>query len=97
VAGMYCMLPPQSEAGDILCVPNGGQVSLLLRPRSADDELIREAYVHGVMDGMAMIRGLADMHKMMQPDTNHDFQYMHRKLQDETMGAEFYMNMFTIA
>jgi hypothetical protein len=100
VAGMYCMLPPQSKVGDILCVPNGGQVPLLLRPRSGDDELyelIGEAYVHGVMDGMAVIRGLANMHKMMQVDPNHDFEHMHRKLQDETMGTQFYMKMFIIA
>jgi hypothetical protein len=38
VAGMYCMLPPQSKVGDTLCVPMGGQVPLLLRPRSGDDE-----------------------------------------------------------
>jgi hypothetical protein len=100
VAGMYCMLPPQSKVGDILCVPIGGQVPLLLRPRSGDVELyelIGEAYVHGVMDGMAMIRGLANMHKMMQADPNHDFEHMHRKLQDETIGTQFYMKMFIIA
>jgi hypothetical protein len=100
VAGMYCMLPPQSKVGDTLCVPIGGQVPLLLRPRSGDDELyelIGEAYVHGIMDGMAMIRGLANMHKMMQADPNHDFEHMHRKLQDETTGTQFYTKMFIIA
>jgi len=94
------MTPPQSKVGDILCVPIGGQGPLLLRPRSGDDELyevIGEAYVHGVMDGMAMIRGLANMHKMMEADPNHDFEHMHRKLQDETIGTQFYMKMFIIA
>ena len=40
VAGMYCMLPPQSEVGDVLCVPTGGQVPLLLRPQNGDDEFM---------------------------------------------------------
>lgn len=100
VAGMYCMLPPQSKVGDIICVPTGGQVPLILRLRSGDDELyelIGEAYVHGIMDGMAMIRSLANMHKMMQADPNHDFKHMHRKLQDETIGTQFYMKLFIIA
>jgi hypothetical protein len=89
VAGMYCMLPPQLKVGDILCVPAGGQVPLLLRLRSGDDELyelIGEAYVHGVMGGMAMIRSYANVHKMMQADPNLDFEHMHRKLQVESRG-----------
>lgn len=73
---------------------------LLLRPRSGDHELyelIGEAYVHGVMDGMAMLRGLANLDKMMKADPNHDFDHMHKKLQDETTGTQFHMKTFTIA
>ncbi|USP74762.1 uncharacterized protein yc1106_02036 [Curvularia clavata] len=99
-AGMYCMLPPQSKVGDTLCVPSGGQVPLLLRRRSGDREvyeLIGEAYVHGIMDGMGMLRALANMSKMMQADPNHDFEHMTRRLQDETRGTQFYMKTLTIA
>lgn len=99
VAGIYCMLPPQSKVGDVICVPTGGQVPLLLRPKIGDDrlyELIGEAYVHGIMDGMAILRALANMHKMMQADPNHDFENMHRKLKDETIGTQFFMKLFTI-
>jgi Heterokaryon incompatibility protein (HET) len=100
VAGMYCMLPPQSKVGDVLCVPWGGQVPLLLRPQSGDDELyelIGEAYVHGVMDGLAMVRGVENTYKMMQDDPNSVVELMQRKLEGETIGTQFHWKVFTIA
>lgn len=85
-AAMYCMISPQSKVGDIICVPMGGQVPLFLRPRSRDREvygLIEETYVHGVTDGMGMLRALSNMNRMMQADPNHDFEQMARRLEDE--------------
>ncbi|EUC40541.1 hypothetical protein COCMIDRAFT_9613 [Bipolaris oryzae ATCC 44560] len=98
-AGMYCMLPPQSKVGDTLCVPLGGQVPLLLRTRNGNDELcelIGEAYVHGIMDGMGMLRAVAKMSRMLQADPNHDHEYMATRLRDETKGTQFYMKTFHI-
>ncbi|KAK5000577.1 hypothetical protein LTR66_000596 [Elasticomyces elasticus] len=92
VAGMYCMLPPQSKVGDVLCVPMGGQVPLLLRARSGDDtlyELVGETYVHDIMDGLAMLRGFFNMHKMKQADPNYNLEH--------SIGTQFYFKVFTIA
>ncbi|EMD58540.1 hypothetical protein COCSADRAFT_185606 [Bipolaris sorokiniana ND90Pr] len=98
-AGMYCMLPPQSKVGDTICVPLGGQVPLLLRSRNGNDELyelIGEVYVHGVMDGMGMLRAVANMSRMLQADPNHDYEHMATRLRDQTMGTQFYMQTFHI-
>ena len=106
--GMYCMLPPQAKEGDVICVPMGGQVPLLLRLRGGNRdgdpdgdgggryELIGEVYVHGIMDGMGIMRALANMHKMMQADPNHDFDHVHKKLETETKGTQFFMKMFVV-
>lgn len=99
-AGMFCMLPPQSQAGDVLCVPFGGRVPLLLRPKittSKQYSLIGEAYLHGAMDGAAMILGAANMHKMLQADSDHDYDHVHRKLHDGMGDQQFYPNLFTIS
>ena len=59
-------------------------------------ELIGEVYVHGIMDGMGIMRALANMHKMMQADPNHDFDHVHKKLETETKGTQFFMKMFVV-
>ena len=49
-----------------------------------------------VSGGVGMLRGLANMHKMLQDNSNHDYEHMNRKLQDETIGTQFFMKLFTI-
>jgi hypothetical protein len=96
---MYCMLPPQTRIGDVLCVLNGGQVPLLLRPKLGVEEkfeLVGEAYVHGLMDGSAMLRAFENMHKMMQADPNHDFAHMQEKIKNEGANKQFLLKRFTI-
>ena len=52
----YLALAPQeTERGDLLCVLYGGQLPLVLRQSGSCFELIGEAYVHGIMDGEAVV------------------------------------------
>ena len=57
--GIFCMLPPAAESGDLIVVLLGSNIPYLLRPlgpfrdgmREVDCRLAGEAYVHGYMDG----------------------------------------------
>ena len=58
-SGGYIGLGQQGfRCGDLACVSFGGEVSFLLRPlnrRQTKLMFLSECYVHGVMDGEAMI------------------------------------------
>jgi hypothetical protein len=49
--GYVGLAPWHSEPGDIICILYGCVVPFVLRRNGAGYQLIREAYVHGIMDG----------------------------------------------
>ncbi|CAJ2513567.1 Uu.00g016860.m01.CDS01 [Anthostomella pinea] len=65
-AGRLCLLPPLTEAGDLICIPFGAQTPFVIRQRDTTagkggDELVGEAFVEGVMYGEAMGIGEEEM------------------------------------
>lgn len=57
--GIFCMLPPAAEEGDLIAVLFGAKIPYLLRPiELGGDEykLVGEAYMHGFMDGEVLLR-----------------------------------------
>ncbi|KAF2097552.1 HET-domain-containing protein [Rhizodiscina lignyota] len=56
LCGRMCMVPDAAEPGDLLCILFGAQTPFVLRPfKPGVYRLIGECYVHGVMDGEAML------------------------------------------
>ena len=53
--GMLGRVPPTVKSGDIVIVPLGGQVPIVLRPCRDKFTLVGECYLHGFMDGEALV------------------------------------------
>ena len=53
--GYYVLGPKVMEEGDIICVLFGGKLPFCLRPWRDQYLLVGECYVHGLMDGEAMV------------------------------------------
>lgn len=56
--GHFCLLPKDTKPLDVVFIPHGGKVPLVLRPTeqygAIDYGLVGECYVHGAMFGDAM-------------------------------------------
>jgi hypothetical protein len=54
----FMRAPHASQAGDRICVLNGGEVPFIIRPTGRETyELVGECYVDGIMDGEALKMG----------------------------------------
>ncbi|KAK3378337.1 heterokaryon incompatibility protein-domain-containing protein [Podospora didyma] len=56
--GYFCIAPPGAEAGDRVCVLLGCSLPLLLRPvrgTNCDFQVVGPCYIHGFMDGEALL------------------------------------------
>ncbi|MCJ1406318.1 hypothetical protein MMC19_000383 [Ptychographa xylographoides] len=57
--GLFGLAPTQAQESDIICILYGCSVPVILREHNTDTgdyfELIGESYIHGMMDGDAMI------------------------------------------
>jgi hypothetical protein len=53
--GILGLTPPRVEVGDILMIPLGGRVPIILRPCGDKYTFIGECYLHGFMDGEALV------------------------------------------
>lgn len=53
--GRIGLIPPYAEKGDVVAVLTGGHVPIILRPHDGFYTVLGDAYVHGIMDGEAMI------------------------------------------
>lgn len=57
--GHLCLGPESARPDDLLCLLFGAEVPFVLRRCNDDYLLVGEVYIHGVMDGEMMGRGLA--------------------------------------
>lgn len=48
------MVPAWSEVGDVICIFAGDFTPFILRRASHDYILVRECYIHGLMEGQAL-------------------------------------------
>jgi hypothetical protein len=52
--GWLCLLPQETEVGDLIILARGGRVPLVIRPNAKGYyTFVGEAYIHGIMDGEA--------------------------------------------
>jgi hypothetical protein len=52
--GWLCLLPKETNVGDVIVLAKGGRVPLVMRPgKDGRSTFVGEAYVHGIMDGEA--------------------------------------------
>ncbi|KAF1952608.1 hypothetical protein CC80DRAFT_507796 [Byssothecium circinans] len=53
--GSIGWVPRGAQVGDVICVLYGGRVPVVLRPRDGGYEFVGDAYVHGMMNGEALV------------------------------------------
>ncbi|KAI8655320.1 HET domain-containing protein [Fusarium keratoplasticum] len=51
--GRFCLLPKGAKAGDVICIPHGNKVPVVLRNKGDYYHNLGESYVHGLMYGEA--------------------------------------------
>ncbi|KAH7138761.1 heterokaryon incompatibility protein-domain-containing protein [Dendryphion nanum] len=55
--GSIGWVPRGAQVGDVICVLYGGKIPVVLRPRDGGYEFVGDAYVYGMMNGEALVRG----------------------------------------
>lgn len=53
--GYFALVPSSTGEGDVVIIPKGGKLPLVVRARDEKFELIGESYVHGIMFGEAFL------------------------------------------
>lgn len=50
--GLIGLAPAQTEPGDIIALCRGGKLPLILHPSREGWQLVGDAYIHGLVDGL---------------------------------------------
>ena len=51
--GHFCLVPKDTERGDLVCIPHGNRVPLIFRKKGDHYVNLGECYVNGCMQGEA--------------------------------------------